>query len=120
MKVLEELGADAKKTLTVFNKIDRVEDPMTKAMLRNSHPDALFISVHSGDGLDLLVGKLGELVGNGSREIMLRVPHDRADLLARLHREGVVHETTYEAEFSLIRATLPAKLRQQLAPYVAE
>lgn len=119
MKVLEELGADAKKTITVFNKIDRVEDPMTKAMLRNSHPDALFISVHSGDGLDLLVGKLGELVGNGSREIVLHLPHDRADLLARLHREGVVHETSYEAEFSMIRATVPAKLRELMTPFVA-
>ena len=120
MKVLDELGADAKKTLTVFNKIDRVQDPMIRAMLKNAHPEALFISVHSGEGLDVLVDRLGELVGEGTREIRLLIPHDRTDLLARLHREGTVHETAYEENFCRIRATIPAKLREQTAPYLAE
>jgi len=120
MKVLDELGADAKKTLTVFNKIDRVQDPMIRAMLKNAHPEALFISVHSGEGLDVLVDRLGELVGEGTREVRLLIPHDRTDLLARLHREGTVHETAYEENFCRIRATIPAKLREQTAPYLAE
>ena len=120
MKVLDDLGADAKKTLTVFNKIDRVQDPMIRAMLKNAHPEALFISVHSGEGLDVLVDRLGELVGEGTREIRLLIPHDRTDLLARLHREGTVHETVYEENFCRIRATIPAKLREQTAPYLAE
>jgi len=120
MKVLDDLGADAKKTLTVFNKIDRVQDPMIRAMLKNAHPEALFISVHSGEGLDVLVDRLGELVGEGTREIRLLIPHDRTDLLARLHREGTVHETAYEENFCRIRATIPAKLREQTAPYLAE
>jgi GTP-binding protein HflX len=120
MKVLDELGADAKKTLTVFNKIDRVQDPMIRAMLKNAHPEALFISVHSGEGLDVLVDRLGELVGEGTREVRLLIPHDRTDLLARLHREGTVHETVYEENFCRIRATIPAKLREQTAPYLAE
>lgn len=120
MKVLDELGADAKKTLTVFNKIDRVQDPMIRAMLKNAHPVALFISVHSGEGLDVLVDRLGELVGEGTREVRLLIPHDRTDLLARLHREGTVHETVYEENFCRIRATIPAKLREQTAPYLAE
>ena len=120
MKVLDDLGADAKKTLTVFNKIDRVQDPMIRAMLKNAHPEALFISVHSGEGLDVLVDRLGELVGEGTREVRLLIPHDRTDLLARLHREGTVHETAYEENFCRIRATIPAKLREQTAPYLAE
>ena len=120
MKVLDELGADAKKTLTVFNKIDRVQDPMIRAMLKNAHPEALFISVHSGEGLDVLVDRLGELVGAGTREVRLLIPHDRTDLLARLHREGTVHETVYEENFCRIRATIPAKLTQHTAPYLAE
>ena len=120
MKVLEELGADTKKTLTVFNKIDRVTDPLTKAMLRNNHPEALFVSVHSGEGLDLLVEQLGLLVGNGTSEILLHLPHERSDLMARLHREGVVHETVYEERFSRIRATVPARLRELVTPFAAE
>jgi GTP-binding protein HflX len=120
MKVLDGLGADAKKMLTVFNKIDRVQDPMTRAMLKNAHPEALFISVHSGEGLDVLVDRLGDLVGEGTSEILLLIPHDRTELLARLHREGTVHESAYEEHFCRIRATVPARLRELMAPYVTE
>lgn len=120
MKVLSDLGADTKKTITVFNKIDRVEDPMTKAMLRNAHPEALFISVHSGEGLDTLVSHLGDLVGDGNKEIELRLPHDRTDLIARLHREGVVHSTDYEEDAIRIRATIPERLRETLTSFLSE
>ena len=120
MKVLEDLGTDTKKTITVFNKIDRVTDPLTKAMLRNNHPEALFVSVHTGEGLDLLVEQLGLLVGNDTGEVLLHLPHERSDLMARLHREGVVHETVYEEQFSRIRATVPPRLRELVTPFTAE
>ena len=120
MKVLEDLGTDTKKTITVFNKIDRVTDPLTKAMLRNNHPEALFVSVHTGEGLDILVEQLGLLVGNDTGEVLLHLPHERSDLMARLHREGVVHETVYEEQFSRIRATVPPRLRELVTPFAAE
>ncbi len=118
MKVLNDLGADHKKTLTVFNKIDRVEDPITRAMLRNAYPEAIFISVHSGEGLDLLVEQLGNLVGEGNKEVGLLIPHSRPDMLAKLHREGVVHETAYEEECSRIRATVPERLTNALSEFL--
>jgi GTP-binding protein HflX len=117
MKVLEELGADAKKTLTVFNKIDRVEDPVTRAALRNAHPGALFVSVHSGEGLEALVERLGEFVGEESRELLLEIPHGRSDLVAKLHREGVIHETEYGDAATRIRATVPPRLRELVAGF---
>jgi GTP-binding protein HflX len=118
MKVLSELGADAKKTLVVFNKIDQVDDPLTRAMLRSHHPEALFISVHTGEGIDQLVEQLGGLVGEGTREILLHLPHDRTDLLARLHREGRVEQTDYEEEFIRIRASVPERFRRTLEPFI--
>lgn len=117
--VLAELGADSKRTLTVFNKIDRVSDPLTKAMLRNAHPDALFVSVHSGEGLGLLVEHLGNLVAPEGGILELLIPHDRPDLLARLHREGMVHEAVYEEAGSRIRATAPERLRKSLSGFIA-
>jgi GTP-binding protein HflX len=118
MKVLSELGAENKRTLTVFNKIDRIEDPLTRATLRSHHPDALFISVHTGEGLEELVEQLCGLVGGDTREILLHLPHDRSDLLARLHREGKVHQIDYEEEFIRLRASVPERLRETLAPFV--
>jgi len=117
MRVLEELGADAKKTLTVFNKSDRLEDPMTRAMLRNAHPEALFVSVHTGEGLDALVERLAALVGEENSELLLDIPHDRGDLVARLHREGVIHGTEYLDAVMRISATVPPRLRELVSPF---
>jgi len=38
MRVLTDLGADAKQMLVVFNKVDKVEDPASLANLRNHFP----------------------------------------------------------------------------------
>jgi GTPase len=118
MKVLSEMGADAKKTLIVFNKIDQVDDPLTRAMLRSHHPEALFISVHTGEGLEELVKHLGGLVDAGTQEILLHLPLDRSDLIARLHREATVHHTDYEEDFIRIQASVPERFRQTLEPFI--
>ena len=95
-----------------------MEDPWTRVALRNAHPEALFVSVHSGEGLDKLVEHLGNLVGEGNREIVIELPHARTELLARIHRDGVVHETAYEEECSRIRATVPERLRHALSEFI--
>lgn len=119
MKVLAELGADDRRTITVFNKIDRLDDPITKATLRNAYPEALFVSVHTGEGLDLLVSELAGLVAGDNREVELTIPHSRPDLLARIHREGTVHSTEYGESGSLVRATVTGRLRNDLEPFLA-
>jgi GTP-binding protein HflX len=119
MKVLAELGADERKTITVFNKIDRLDDPITRATLRNAYPEALFVSVHTGEGLDRLVEELAGLVAGDNSEVELRIPHSRPDLLARIHREGTVHETEYGESESLVRATVTGRLRKDLDSFLA-
>src|SRR4051812_44413472 len=62
MKVLAELGADKRPMILAFNKVDLVQDPAVLANLRRHFPDAHFTSVHTGEGLDKLVERMGELV----------------------------------------------------------
>jgi GTP-binding protein HflX len=119
MKVLADLGADTKEMLVVFNKMDRVADDSTRTVLRRHFPDAVFISVHSGDGLDALVERIGEFVSKNTGHVELRLPPERADLLARLHREGAVHAVEYEEDAIRVRATLPDRLSESLAEFLA-
>lgn len=116
MQVLGDLEADTKQMLVVFNKIDKVEDPVTKTVLRRHFPDAVFISVHTGEGLDLLVERIAGFVSRGTEEIEYLLPLDRSDLLARLHREGTVHEVKYEEDGVHIRATVSGGLKHTLDP----
>ena len=91
LAVLEELGAADRPTLTVFNKIDLL-DPQHLARLRAQHPDALFISVHQGTGLDLLLRHCEELATDDTEAADLLIPHNRYDLVAKLHQAGHVRK----------------------------
>jgi GTP-binding protein HflX len=117
MKVLAELGADEKRTLIVFNKIDKVADHATLAALRRHFPEALFLSVHTGEGLEELVARMGDMVANGSVTRELLIPQHEGGLLARLHRQATVLQTTYEGDFVRLVAVLPGRLAESCAGF---
>ncbi len=119
MKVLADLGADTKQTLVAFNKMDKVEDPATRAILRRHFPEAVFISVHDGQGLDELVHRISDFVSAGTGTVELRLPIERADLLARLHREGAVRQVDYEEAFVRVRATISDRIARELSAFQA-
>ena len=118
MKVLAELGADKRPMLVVFNKTDKVSDPAILNGLRTHFPDALFISVQTGEGLDALLEKMSELASPGTLTLNLRLPASEAGLIARLHREAQVHEITYDGADTLMTVTLPVRLTRDCAHFM--
>lgn len=118
MRVLADLGADTKQMLVVFNKIDKVEDPYAVPALRRHFPDAVFVSIQTGEGMDELVARISEFVARGTMTVELRLPPARADLLARLHRDGTVRDVRYEHDFTHVVATIPTRSIEVFAPYL--
>jgi GTP-binding protein HflX len=112
MKVLAELGADAKRTIVAFNKVDKIRDTTTLAALRRHFPEAVFLSVHTGEGLEELIERMSELVANGMVTREFCIPHSAGALIAQLHRHARVLETHYEGEHVRIVAVLPARLAE--------
>ncbi|MBK1856718.1 GTPase HflX [Cerasicoccus arenae] len=110
MGVLKELKADEKTILTVFNKVDRVEDRMQLAMLRHDYPDALFISVKTGEGLDTLLRLCEQSIGEWAETVELMIPHDRYDLVNRLHEAGAVTSKKVLDEGVHIVGAIPLRL----------
>ncbi|OGF04981.1 MAG: GTPase HflX [Candidatus Eisenbacteria bacterium RBG_16_71_46] len=49
--VLEEILDTPRPTVLVFNKLDRIEDPVSVAGLRVEHPGSVLVSAHTGEGL---------------------------------------------------------------------
>ena len=97
LEVLKELGAEDKRIITVFNKIDLIGDrPYVLAPLRLNHRDAVFVSVRSGEGLDALVDRMAQQFAESMRPMHLLVPHEHAEVIAQLHAAGKVHEAKYE------------------------
>jgi GTP-binding protein HflX len=119
-KVLAELGADEKRTIIAFNKIDRVDDPAILAGLRRHFPEAHFISVHTGAGIEDLVEHMAAEVAGGSLTCELRLPQSASSLLARLHRHAKILETEYIGDEARIVAVLPARMASDYAEWVIE
>jgi len=94
-RVLADLGADDKRTLVVFNKVDKLDDEGVVPWLRGEFPGALFVSVKTGEGIPALVARLEEFAADEMRTIEVCIPQSRADLIARLHRDADVRSTDY-------------------------
>lgn len=120
LKVLNELGAKDKKIITVFNKIDLLWDESTREDLAMRYPEAIFISAHTGEGLDVLQDKMEAIIEADFEQLRLLIPHERYDLVARLHREGGVRKEEARDEGFYLVGSVPDRMMSVLEPYIVE
>jgi len=118
LKVLNELGAGDKKTITVFNKIDALWDESTRHELSLKFPGAYFISAHTGAGLKGVLDKIEAIIEEDFAQFKLLIPHDRYDLVARLHREGGIRKEEVRDDGTYITGSVPDRLITLISPYV--
>lgn len=117
LSVLGELGAADRPMITVFNKIDAI-DANTLTRLRASHPGALFISVHSGAGLDSLLRRCEELAVDDQDSVELLIPHNRYDAVAKLHDVGRVKNQESVDDGVKISGRFPRKFSALYTPFI--
>jgi GTP-binding protein HflX len=109
LKVLDELGAADKRSLVVLNKIDAITDPAWRTQLERHFDQAVFVSAHTGEGIDQLLARLNEMLYDRVVRLTLRVPMARADVLALIHREGKIISTDYQENDAVVQAVLPKR-----------
>ncbi|MGC9155867.1 MAG: GTPase HflX [Ferrimicrobium sp.] len=80
---LAEIGANQVPELVVLNKIDL-------GYATSDLPAGFPISVASGEGISELLGVIGDRLRALNRIEIFRVPFDRGDILAEIHREAEV------------------------------
>ena len=102
--------------LLVVNKIDAATE-LTLTQLRRALPGAVFVSAHTGEGLDRLRARLGELVEPREIVVDVTIPYTRGDLVARLHDEGRVDATDHTQDGTRVKARVPAALAATVAQY---
>ena len=118
MRVLEELGADAKRMITVLNKVDLVKDESTLHALRLHFPEGAFISVRSGEGLKELLHRMADLLADRVSKVELALPLDRTDLLSLLHRTSLVINVGYEDSHVSVVALVSPKVYARVEPFL--
>ena len=118
LSVLHGLGADEKKIITVFNKIDDLWSEDIRLTLSFRYPEALFVSAHSGEGIPELLERIEAIVESDFAQLRLLIPHDRYDLVARLHREGGVRKEEARDDGTYIVGSVPERMLSALHPFL--
>jgi GTP-binding protein HflX len=117
MEVLAELGANKKRTITVLNKIDKLDDPLQRKALATRFPDAVFISAKTGEGIEELLHHMAGLVANNTQIAQLLLPQSEAGQIARLHRDAKILSTEYVDNNVKLQVLLSNRLLQNYAQY---
>jgi GTPase len=121
--VLDEIGAGGKPTLMVFNKIDRLNPDGTGAggtlnRLRERHPHAVAISATANTGIASLLAEIGTQLRPKREFLELRVPHEQAAVIARLHQVGQVISRSYRGPAARFKVRIPPHCHDEFAPYI--
>jgi len=118
IRVLGELGADAKRTITVLNKVDLIRDESTLHALRLHFPDGVFVSVRTGEGLKELRHRMADMLADRVSKVELALPLDRTDLLSLLHRTSNVLSVGYENAQVNVIASVPPKVYARIEAFL--
>jgi GTPase len=117
-ELLRELDAANKPVITVYNKIDMVEDSVVKARLRALRPDAIFVSVKERIGIDELSEKLLKQISKGSKRLDLRVPAGNYEIPALAYKLGKVLSIKYESDYTYITAKISENKVKPFASFI--
>jgi GTPase len=105
--VLHEIGADEASQLLVLSKCDQVSEERRRG-LEHRHPGAVLVSAHTGEGLDVLIGRIEGEFQRTLQLVDLLIPYDQGSELALLHElAGDLEREDTEAG-TRVRARLPA------------
>jgi GTP-binding protein HflX len=117
--VLMEIGAAEKPVLMVFNKIDQLAGGFP-AVLREKFPNSVSISAKTGEGIAPLLAELGTQLRPVRELLDLRIPQEKAAIIARMHAVGQVVESRYSGKNARFKVRIPQHLHAEFAAFVVE
>jgi GTPase len=116
--VLNEIGAGEKSTLMVFNKMDQVNGNGALNRLQEKYPNAVAISAKTREGISTLLAEIGTQLRPSREFLQLRIPHEQAAVIARLHAVGQVIERRYTGKLAKFKVRIPPQYHAEFAAYI--
>jgi GTP-binding protein HflX len=117
--VLMEIGAAEKPVLMIFNKVDQLAGGIPP-LLREKYPNCVSISAKTGEGIAPLLAELGTQLRPIREFLDLRVPQEKAAIIARIHAVGQIVSSRYSGKNARFKVRIPPHLLEEFAPFVVE
>ncbi len=120
LETLETLKASDKPILTVFNKIDRIQDKTLLRKIVAEWENSVTISAVTGEGLEDMMKAITKMVQGLLKTTKALVPYSEAGLVQDCYNFGRVHKEEYRADGIFIEAELVSEMRQKLERFTVE
>ena len=118
-RVLREVEAGERPSVTVFNKVDLL-DPLELGALERRMPDAVFFSARTGYGLAALLERVALEASASDELISCEIPYREGALVAAIRKQGSVLSESYLDDALSMVCRVPARIASALEPYRTE
>ena len=88
--------------------------------LQERYPHAVAISATTGEGVPALLSEISIQIRPERELLALRIPHEEAAVIARLHKVGQVLERRYLAKTTKFKARIPPHHHAEFAAFIVE
>lgn len=105
-QILKLINASTQPVLTVFNKMDLPESRLSLGALGTDYPDHVSISAYIGQGLDVLLDRINEMLSVYDNRLEIILPYGSENLLSLIHKHGKVENENYLAKGIYVKAVL--------------
>ncbi len=110
--LIRQLGAESTPCLRVFNKCDAYIGILPHG------GDVVCISAKSGEGADVLVKKLSEMLDRGNKRVKLKIPYAKSAAVDMLNRETAVISCEYTDEGIEMEANVPPQVFGKVKEFI--
>ena len=119
-EVLAELELGKMPRIDVLNKTDRLDDPSVAEAMLPRFRHAVATSAIEEQGLDELLARIVEVLGEGGASCLFRIPQDEGAAIADLYEHGKVLRRWYDDGVVVIRAEVAPSLVDRYRSYVVD
>ena len=118
LETLEELGSGEIPILTIYNKIDLLDETDLEELKENADPQSLFISAKERLGFEALAEGIANGIVQNFKRLSVLLPFNEGKLVSIFHEKGHVETLEHLEEGVSINGMLPIELLSFFEPYI--
>lgn len=115
-KLLAELDAGDKPIITVFNKMDKVEDRGLVPPIKHS----VWISAKSGEGVEGMLRLTKELLPETKHRLDVMIPYSEGHIVSALYDKAIINHEEYTDQGTRMDITIDRKYLGMVEGYLVE
>ncbi len=116
-QTLKDIKADHIPVVTVFNKMDQLDDLSYGEETVRSLPNSAMISAKKGEGLPELSLLIEKILFEQYEPVIVRLPYQQGQLISLFHNAGQVERFEQDRSGVILHGNLPGRLLAQFKPF---